>query len=42
MASSTMPEGHCECCSKRNRLSRYARWLGLVVAFYEIAAGWPW
>ncbi|MFF3639075.1 MULTISPECIES: hypothetical protein [unclassified Streptomyces] len=36
-------EGHCRCCSKRDRSKRTARWLGLLAhVVYEIARNWPW
>ena len=36
-------EGHCRCCSKRERPNRSSRWLGLLVhVIYEIARNWPW
>lgn len=36
-------EGHCRCCSKRERPMRSSRWLGLLVhAIYEITRNWPW
>ncbi|WP_369211121.1 hypothetical protein [Streptomyces flavofungini] len=36
------PEGHCRCCSRRDRPYRAARWLGPVYAIYKIAQDyWP-
>ncbi|MEU3027516.1 hypothetical protein ACPCBC_20520 [Streptomyces incarnatus] len=36
-------EGHCQCCGKRDRPERVARWLGILVrVVYEIALTWPW
>ncbi|MFF6933849.1 hypothetical protein [Streptomyces sp. NPDC008312] len=30
------PEGHCRCCSKRDRSYRTARWLGPLYTIYQI------
>ncbi|WP_263456672.1 hypothetical protein [Streptomyces olivaceus] len=36
-------EGHCRCCSRRDRPERTGRWLGLLIrAIYEIVWDWPW
>ncbi|MEU7090098.1 hypothetical protein [Streptomyces achromogenes] len=37
-------EGHCRCCSKRDRPERAARWLGFLirVAYEAVLNGWPW
>ncbi|MFI5726775.1 MULTISPECIES: hypothetical protein [Streptomyces] len=36
-------EGHCQCCSKRERPERASRWLGILIrAAYEAALNWPW
>ncbi|MEU3901948.1 hypothetical protein [Streptomyces sp. NPDC045251] len=36
-------EGHCRCCSKRDRPKRATRWLGLLFhVAYEVARNWPW
>ncbi|MFF8732774.1 hypothetical protein ACF073_40870 [Streptomyces sp. NPDC015171] len=36
-------EGHCQCCSKRVRPERAARWLGILFRVaYEVAVNWPW
>ncbi|MFE0453089.1 hypothetical protein ACFW2D_17750 [Streptomyces sp. NPDC058914] len=43
MTEQDKSEGHCRCCSKRDRPKRPSRWLGLVVhAVYEIVRIWPW
>ncbi|MGW3520593.1 hypothetical protein [Streptomyces hydrogenans] len=37
-------EGHCRCCSKRDRPKRAVQWLGFLVrVVYETAPfWWPW
>ncbi len=36
-------EGHCQCCSKRERPERASRRLGILIrAAYEAALNWPW
>ncbi|WP_276617083.1 hypothetical protein [Streptomyces sp. 196(2019)] len=36
-------EGHCQCCSERDRPERAARWLGILIrVVYEAALNWPW
>ncbi|WP_281154713.1 hypothetical protein [Streptomyces sp. HYC2] len=36
------PEGHCRCCSKRDRPYRTIRWLGPIYTIYKIVRdNWP-
>ncbi|MEU1256643.1 hypothetical protein ABZ445_25480 [Streptomyces chartreusis] len=36
-------EGHCQCCSRRDRSNGTSLWPELVIrTIYEIVQNWPW
>ncbi|WP_328436236.1 hypothetical protein OHA71_49270 [Streptomyces sp. NBC_00444] len=42
MAEHDEPEGHCRCCSRRNRPYQAVRWWGLAYSIYQIVWDiWP-